>query len=192
MGFDAEVPSTFDRNGNIIGTQSSTGLFLLMPLSAVAVIIIFAILPTIDPRGENFKSSRGLFFAGWFGALLTLLVSHAMIVISAAHQTAPDIRWVLASSSVLLIAVGNFMGKSRSTWFMGLRTPWTLSSEHAWSVANRITGWLLVLTGVVALVVGFFKEPFAALFVLGAGAAISCIVGVVVSYFAWRADPERR
>ncbi|MEL7019521.1 MAG: hypothetical protein AAGL18_12425, partial [Pseudomonadota bacterium] len=102
VGFDAEVPSTFDRNGNIIGTQSSTGLFLLMPLSAVAVIIIFAILPTIDPRGENFKSSRGLFFAGWFGALLTLLVSHAMIVISAAHQTAPDIRWVLASSSVLL------------------------------------------------------------------------------------------
>ncbi|MEL6379499.1 MAG: SdpI family protein [Pseudomonadota bacterium] len=191
VGFGAEVPSTFDLEGNVVGTQSSTGLFVLMPGCALFLVLVFAILPAIDPRGQNFKASQGLFFASWFGALLTMLVSHAMIIFSAVHQSEPDIRWVLATSAVLLIAVGNYMSKSRSTWFMGLRTPWTLSSEHAWTVANRVTGWLLVLCGLLSLAIGFFKEPFVGTLVMGVGAVVSCVIGVVVSYFAWRADPER-
>ncbi len=181
FNIDGEVDDTTDRNFLLIG----------MPVFAVILMLVFAAIPAIDPRRRNVERSRGLYYAGWFGMFGILIMTHAMLVFSAAHNTVPDSRWMLAGVSILLIAIGNFMAKSRSTWFLGLRTPWTLSSEHAWTVANRLAGWLMVLTGIASLGLGIFQNEQTGLLTMIAGAVMSAIAGVVVSFFAWRSDPER-
>jgi len=186
-----QVPSHFDTEGNVNSTIDRNVLLVLFPAIATFLVGIFVLLPIIDPRRQNFAASQGLYFAGWFGALSIQLMVHAMIIISAVHDLKPDVRWALTGSALLLIVIGNFMAKSRSTWFLGLRTPWTLSSEHAWTVANRLTGWLMVLTGIVTLGLAAFREPQSAIVVMTGGAVASALIGVVVSYFAWRSDPDR-
>ena len=48
---------------------------------------------------------------------------------------------------VLFIVLGNFMGKIRPNWFVGVRTPWTLSSKLSWDKTHRLAGWLFMLMG---------------------------------------------
>ena len=56
-----------------------------------------------------------------------------------------------AAIGVMLIVMGNFMGKIRSNFVFGMRTPWTLSSELSWNKTHRLTGKLFMLWGLVVL-----------------------------------------
>ena len=93
---------------------------------------------------------------------------------------------------LLIILMGNYTAKSRSNFFLGVRTPWTLSSEHAWSVANRTAGWLFVLTGLAAAATGTLYGAPAGYRVFFVCVVSAALISVVVSYFAWKADPERQ
>ena len=93
--------------------------------------------------------------------------------------------------SLMLIVLGNYLAKTRSNWAAGICTPWTMESEHAWSVANRTGGWCFVATGLAGLLAVFVADIRTTIFVVCGGAVASTLVSFVVSYFAWRDDPER-
>ncbi len=82
------------------------------------------------------------------------------------------------------------MHKIRPNWFVGIRTPWTLSSELSWRKTHRLGGWVLALMGLALVVSGLVGSPAAfgvALIFLVAG----IIFLFVYSYLVWRVDPER-
>lgn len=90
----------------------------------------------------------------------------------------------------MLIVFGNYMGKVRPNWFVGVRTPWTLSSKIAWAKTQRISGWLLAAAGVLLIAVGFLRSgwAFAVLFVALGG---FLVWSLVYSDILWRSDPDR-
>ncbi|HQT91558.1 MAG TPA: SdpI family protein, partial [Candidatus Kryptobacter bacterium] len=47
---------------------------------------------------------------------------------------------------------GNYMPKFPQNWFVGIKTPWTISSEVVWKKTHILGGWLFALTGVVYVV----------------------------------------
>lgn len=186
-----QIPSHFDINGNVDDTADRNILLIGMPLLAILLSLVFSLIPAIDPRRRNVEHSKGLFYAGWFGALSILALIYCMIVFSAVHKTTPDFRWVLIGASLLIIIIGNYMAKSRSSWFLGLRTPWTLTSEHSWVVANRLCGWLFVLTGVFSIALSFLHTKEASFLILVGGLLLSVLAGIIISFVAWRNDPAR-
>jgi uncharacterized membrane protein len=98
-------------------------------------------------------------------------------------------RLVPAGIGVVLIVVGNYLGKVRSNFFFGIRTPWTLSSELSWNRTHRLGGRLSVLIGLVALLTPVF--PWAGVVALAVGAPIMVIVLVIYSYVQWNRDPAK-
>jgi uncharacterized membrane protein len=46
--------------------------------------------------------------------------------------------------------------KAKRNWFIGIRTPWTLSSDTVWNEIHRIGGILFMVAGVIAVIGGFF------------------------------------
>lgn len=56
---------------------------------------------------------------------------------------------------ILFMIIGNYMGKIKTNWFMGIRTPWTLSSEEAWNKTHRLGGKLFMLSGLLIAIDGF-------------------------------------
>jgi uncharacterized membrane protein len=52
---------------------------------------------------------------------------------------------------LLFILMGNLMGKIRQNWFVGIRLPWTLSSENVWNKTHRLGGMLFVASGILLL-----------------------------------------
>lgn len=91
-----------------------------------------------------------------------------------------------------LVALGILTAISRPNFFIGVRTPWTVSSAHSWTVTNRLAGALTALIGVVAAAVGAVSGPPNGYWTVAGGIIAAAIVSTVVSYFAWRADPERK
>ena len=169
----------------------SPGEALLQPVGIMALVyVVFRVLPAFDPGRANYDRFAGAFFTIRLATMGVVLAMEVMTVAVALGHSLPVNTWVMSAVGVLMIVLGNVMGKLRPNWFMGIRTPWTLSSKLAWSKTHRAGGWLFVLCGVLLIVTGLLAPDQAAWV---AGIALGgCVLGLVVySYWVWRSDPDR-
>ncbi len=188
---DAMLPSHWNIKGEVDGYAPRNFMLAFFPVLGVVVALVCAAIPYIDPRRDNVWRSAGLYYASWFGVLGLFTAFHFVITTAAVRGTEPDSRLILLPLCVLLAVVGNFMAKSRSMWFIGLRTPWTLSSEEAWIAANRTTGWLLVVTGIAATTAAYLADAQTGFVVLAAGGLSAAAIGVAISFLVWRKERAR-
>jgi len=191
---DAMLARHWGLSGEADGYSPQDQILIAMPIGAILLSVLFALIPKIDPRSGHVRQSNDLLVTSWLGALGLLLVVHVSIIgpAAAGDFNPPMPGATLYVVCLMIILIGNFTAKSRSNFFLGIRTPWTLSSEHAWSLANRTGGWLFVLTGLSAAAAGAIFGTIEGFKVLIIGALTAAAASILVSYFAWRSDPERK
>jgi uncharacterized membrane protein len=51
--------------------------------------------------------------------------------------------------------LGNLLPKVPKNFFIGIKTPWTLSNEKVWDRTHRLGGILFVLGGLLLMLKGF-------------------------------------
>ena len=61
---------------------------------------------------------------------------------------------------LIFIIIGNYLQRVRSNYFMGIRTPWTLSNETVWKKTHRLSGKLFFIGGLLILVSAFLPEEY--------------------------------
>ena len=189
---DARIPVHWNAQGEVDGYGGKFEALLMMPIVAIALVVLMAFLPTIDPRKQNLEKSRTAYLAAWIGTMVLLTGVHLLTVHAALGGTEPVAKYVFVLVGVLLAVIGNYLAKTRSNWFVGLRTPWTLSSEHAWAVGNRYAGWGLLISGLLIIFAGLFVDMSIAVALSIAGPFGSAILATVASYYAWKNDPDAR
>jgi len=92
---------------------------------------------------------------------------------------------------LLFIIIGNYLPKTRSNWLIGIRTPWTLSSDITWEKTHRIGGRLFLGAGILTIISALFLPiEFAIVtsLTLTLGAAA---VSIFYSWWVWRAATDR-
>lgn len=88
-----------------------------------------------------------------------------------------------------LVLIGNQLGKSRSMYLIGVRTPWTLASEEVWIRTHRLAGRLMVGGGLAFVVAAFLPlSPQMLQALLFGVIAVAVGVPVVYSYLLWRRE----
>ena len=190
---DAQVPIHWGPDGQPDGWADKTVGLLLLPFLASGVAALLAIIPRIEPRRTNIERSGKAYGAIWIGVMALLGGLH-ILAVSVAMGAAVDItRLLFVGMGVLFIVIGNYLPKVRSNYMAGIRTPWTLTSEVAWTKTHRLGGWLFVIEGIVFLVLGLTGTTGTLLITAVIGGLL-VLVGVTFaySYFVWKADPERR
>ncbi len=86
--------------------------------------------------------------------------------------------------SALFIFIGNYLGKVRRNFWLGIRTPWTLASDVTWERTHRLGGWLFVAAGVIGIGTAFV--PSLRIWgVVGSILVVSAIL-IVYSYIVYR------
>jgi uncharacterized membrane protein len=83
---------------------------------------------------------------------------------------------------LVLVLMGNPMGKVRPNFFIGIRTPWTLTSERVWHLTHRLAGKLMVGAGLLGLLAVALNAPHWLLLVLMLAWAPVVIVYSLVQY----------
>ena len=163
---------------------------MLAPLIGLALYLVMTFMPRVDPGRANYP----LFIRAYHSVrLLMLLFMTAMQVglVLVARGVAVDMAtYVPLGTGALFVVLGNLLGKLRPNWFIGIRTPWTLSSKLAWTRTHRAGGWMFIVLGLLLMGSSLARDPrvmTAMLVVMGAG-----IAGLAVySYLVWRSDPDK-
>ena len=164
----------------------------LMPIVTAAVVGLFALIPRIDPRAANIARSRKSYTAVWAAVILFFLALHTILTLSILDRDVNIGTYVPLLVGFMLVAIGNYMGKIRSNYMFGIRTPWTLSSELAWNKTHRLGGKLFVVEGIIIMAGAIFlQDEWWTYLMLG---SIFLMVAVLTgySYLIWRQDPAIR
>ncbi len=120
------------------------------------------------------------------------MVGLQLMVVLAAVGRPLDVTLVLGfGTGLLFVVIGNVLGKVRSNFMFGVRTPWTLSSDLSWNKTHRLVGRLFVLLGFAVAVATVVAGNEAYLAVLLGGIAIVIAVAFVYSYRVWKTDPNK-
>lgn len=189
---DARIPTHWNAAGKVDGYGGRNSLFFL-PAVILGISIMFLFIPRIDPRRTNLLRSYQAYSAIWLSSVLFLAGLHIFVLRAALGSTGDLRQYLLIGAGFCLIVMGNYLGKVRSNFFVGVRTPWTLSSELSWNKTHRLTGWALVLFGFALAAAGTLQASSTQVRYL-----IYCFVPVLLwttiaySYLVWRHDNTKR
>ena len=178
----------WDAAGNPNGYASKGWALLLLPILALAIALLLAVIPPIEPRRVNLARSGKPYLAAWIGTMVVLAGAQLLIVLAAVGHPANVVTIASLLVGGLLIVTGNYLGKARSNFFFGIRTPWTLSSDLSWDKTHRLAGRVFVATGVAMIIAGLTRSGTVFAVVLVVLLALIAMV-TVYSYVIWRGDP---
>lgn len=183
------VVSHWDIHGQPNGTMSRTMAALFVPIFGAVLALVFAVLPRIDPRREHLLHA-GVWWTLGNAVLILLAVVQVGVLGYNLGWPIPISSVALGSAGLLFILIGYLMPRMRSNWFMGIRTPWTLSSDVVWQRTHALGGRVFAAAGAVAVVLAFMQPPnmFTLLAVV---VAIAVLIPVAYSYVLWRHERER-
>jgi uncharacterized membrane protein len=189
----AEVPIHWGADGTVDGYASKAIGLLLLPLTAAGIAALLAVIPRFEPRRANLERSGKAYGAIWVAVMLLLAGVQAIVVATALGASVDVSRLMLFGVGGLYLVIGNYLPKVRPNYLMGIRTPWTLTSDVAWTKTHRIGGRLFVLEGLAFIglgIVGVSPEWLAVGII--AGIVLLLVVLFGYSYQVWKTDPERR
>lgn len=182
--FPERVAIHFDLNGNPNG-YAGKGWGLVVPaLLNVALYALLVLTPRIDPSKKNYSLFEGPYrIIRLFTHLLLTLVCGVIYGYALGYHI--DITtFVIYALPVLFMIIGNYMSTVRPNYFVGVRTPWTLSNETVWRRTHRLTGRLWVGASVLMLILlPFVPASYAVIMIY---TAVLAVVPIVYSYLVFR------
>jgi uncharacterized membrane protein len=178
----ARVPIHWNARGEVDGYGSP---YLLVLLN-VGVYLLLLLVPKIDPRKRNYALFQDSYYKLRF--ILAVFVTGLTVTIFLnGLGYAIDVARVVGLGVLLLLAfIGNYLTTIRPNWFVGIRTPWTLSSDTVWKKTHQLVGKLWFFGGLAGFLVGLFLAG-AYLFYLLVGIALVLGLGsVIISFVIYR------
>ena len=182
--FPEKIASHWNTSGEVDSYMSKgIGLFLF-PIVSLAILLLFLFIPLIDPLKKNIVKFRKYF--DWF-ILLIIFFLFYIYLLTIFWNLGYEFNMNLAlipALGFLFYFIGILIEKSKRNWFVGIRTPWTLSSDKVWDKTHKLGGKLFKISGIIAII-GIFFEKYIIWFVL-IPVLISVVWTFVYSYVEYR------
>ena len=156
-----QLPDPMDSHWNINdqadGYMSKTWAVFLMPLITLGMFVLFLVIPSIDPLKANIAQFRGAF--NLFIVLIIACMVYIYGLTLAWNLGYTGFRMssaMLPALGLLFIFMGFMMRQAKRNFFIGIRTPWTLSSDKVWNETHRLGALLFMISGTLTFIAGFF------------------------------------
>jgi uncharacterized membrane protein len=115
-----------------------------------------------------------------------MAVVHVGLLLIGAGAFRDPSRILAILLAAFLLVLGNFMGRVRPNWFVGIRTPWTLSSDEVWRRTHRLAARLMVALGLVLFPLAAVLPDRAALVASLTALLAAGLLPAAWSYVYWR------
>jgi uncharacterized membrane protein len=180
------VASHWNAAGELDGTMPKFWGLALIPLLMYGFCALLAVLPRIDPLRKNYEKFRDYYegFILVFAAFL-FFIQLQIILWGLGIHVSPNFTMPVMIG-ILFMYIGFLMEHAEPNWFIGIRTPWTLSSDSVWKKTHRRAGALFKLAGAVSFI-GILAGIYAWLFILVPAIAVA-VYTVVYSYVEFRSE----
>jgi len=180
------MASHWNSAGNVDGYMSRFWAVFLMPVISLFIFLLFMLIPKIDPMKKNVEKFRNYF--DWCIVLIMLFMLY-LYILTLLWNFSYRFNMVLMlvpAFGILFYYMGVLVGHAKRNWFIGIRTPWTMSSSRVWDKTHRLGGILFKISGIIALL-GVFFQKYAIWLVIVPVVAVS-IWTAVYSYLEFRKE----
>jgi uncharacterized membrane protein len=188
------LPMHFGLSGQVDRWGDRTEAAIFAGVTALASGALYVLLPILArPRAASAVDQRSVPIA----RLVILVVSILLSLLATAMgfgllNNRSPLPVLTAILSVIMLAMGAYLGRVEPNPFVGVRTYWSLRSRLAWDKSNRLFGRIAFWIGVAGLL-SFPLAPQPLGFQLLMGALIlGAVAAIFESWRVWRDDPDRR
>ena len=184
------VPVNFGFDGTVNAYGDRATLWMMAGLGPL-MALLFQFLPRIDPKRQNYAKFQRYYDQFAIFMELFLLAVFGLVVTETLRPGTVSIgRAVTALISIMLVLLGNMMGKIKHNYFFGIRTPWTLADPDVWTRTHTLGGKLWFVLGVVLLPCSLLL-PEQAFFVVLMGGLLGTTALVIVLSYLWYRQKQR-
>jgi len=187
-----QVASHWNAADQVDGTMPRFWGAFIMPIISLVMLGLFLLIPVIDPLKANIAQFRRTFNLFIVLILAFMLYLHFLTTLwNLGVQSFRMSTAMLPAMGLLFIFVGVMLRQAKRNFSIGIRTPWTLSSDRVWDKTHRLGAVLFVVSGIVAALGAFLPGPMSYWLVIGP-VLVSTFVVLVYSYFLWRGEQTGR
>jgi uncharacterized membrane protein len=184
------MASHWNVNDQVDGYMSKFWGVFMLPLITLGMFVLFLVIPAIDPLRANIAQFREafnvfivlmvMFMVYIYGLTLAWNLGYTGFKISGA---------MLPALGLLFIFIGFMLRQAKRNFFIGIRTPWTLSSDTVWNETHRVGAILFMISGALAFIGGLFggTTAFWLMFIPIMGSTLFLLV---YSYMLYRRETK--
>ncbi|MGG1071822.1 SdpI family protein [Priestia megaterium] len=183
----ATMPIHWGANGEADGFATKINAMILTVGIMVLIYFIIAFVPRIDPRKENYKYFSKTYNILLNAVLLLFFFVNMSTILQGLGYNMPMAYIAPIMAGLVFIIIGNYLQRVRSNYFMGIRTPWTLSNETVWKKTHRLSGKLFFIGGLLILISAFLPDGYKS--VIMWGSIVLCVaIPYLYSYLAYKKE----
>jgi uncharacterized membrane protein len=181
------VASHWGANGEVDGYMSAFWGAFLMPIMTSGLFLLLMAVPNIDPLKANIAQFRGIYNVFILLFIVYMLYIYALTLAwNLGYDNFDFGQAILPAAGLFFIFLGVLLGKAKRNFFIGIRTPWTLSSDTVWAKTHALGSKLFIGAGVLTLLTIPLGENGVWFFLLLLLAA--AMIPIVYSYVLWKRE----
>ncbi len=153
--FPEQVPTHWNFQGEVNGYSSPLIAAFMIPLIMVVLYLVFLFIPYLDPKKDQYTSFAMIYHKFKDLILVFLFIIYLLVGINSTGQPINIGFWMPIIVGILFVSIGGLLEKVKMNWFLGIRTPWTLSSETVWAKTHKLSSRVLMLAGFLMALTAF-------------------------------------
>ena len=153
------VPVHWGINGQADRFGSKWESAIIMPIIMIAMVGLTVVLPRISPKNFEIERFRSTYAYVMLLCSIMMTAMHILILEASAGSQVDMGRFIVAIIFAFFALLGNVMGKIRQNFYVGIRTPWTLSNERVWDESHRRAGRLWFFGGIAGAILALLGLP---------------------------------
>lgn len=182
-----KVASHWNAQGQVDAYSSKSSGAFTMPIIILVVYLLLLVLPKIDPK----RKVAGII--GIFNLFITVFLLFMIYIynLTIAYNIKGEfdfLKAMLPALGIFFYFIGWMLPQAKPNWFIGIRTPWTLSSDKVWEKSHELGGKLFKASGILILL-GFLFPRHAIYFVFVPVIA-SALYTTIYSYFEYNKEKK--
>ncbi len=190
LAFSAFLPETVPLHWGISGEADRFGsrweLLLGMPGLVAGIAGALIAIPWLGPMRRNLELFRETYARVALTLVAGLIAVQFIILLKAAGQALSIGNALCIALGVMFAALGNWMGKLRRNFYMGIRTPWTIANDEVWERTHRLGGKLFAVHGLLCVIAGALTPPLTCFVVMIGGIAVAALWSAIYSLVIYR------
>jgi len=188
---NSQIVTHWNLAGEPNGWSSKNFFIIFFPSLLIFMYGLFIVLPLLDPK----KASYGDFANTYInlktlliGALTTVYTINLLADLGYQINISQSISMIIG---VMMIGIGLLMKNIKSNYFVGIRTPWTMSSTTVWEKTHKISVYFFSILGLSIIITPYLITPWNAI-ILTLG-VLQMIAGTIIySYLLYRREQNKK
>ena len=171
-----QMPIHFGINGEADGFASKPFAVIGIPVIMAGFNLIMHLASRLEKRRENY--SKKLESLTYFIVPAICNIIFPIVLFKAMGKDVKIEVIIPVFVCIMLIFIGNYLPKCKQNSTMGIKIPWTLSSEENWNRSHHMSGYLWMGAGIIGLIASLLGASAVCLPIF----AVIIIIPTVYSY----------